>query len=160
MNERLDLILGARYTNDDVTNSRTSFGTAPSCGCGPSDPNFFPSFVNFVRPEASGNSTFSDVAPRAGLRYAWSDAASAYVTISKGYKAGGDSTGNNTNIDGSPPVDVPFDEETLWNYEVGIKTESLDHRLRVNASVFYLDWKGLQIEAFRFLTPGDLSSNF
>src|SRR5262249_38090353 len=127
---------------------------------GPSDPNFFPSFVNFVRPEASGNSTFSDVAPRAGLRYAWSDAASAYVTISKGYKAGGDSTGNNTNIDGSPPVDVPFDEETLWNYEVGIKTESLDHRLRVNASVFYLDWKGLQIEAFRFLTPGDLSSNF
>lgn len=158
--ERLDLIVGARYTNDDVLNERTSFGIAPSCGCGPGDPAFFPSFVNFVRPQASGKSDFSDVAPRAGVRFAWSDTASVYATISKGYKAGGDSTGNNTNLDGSPAVDVPFDEETLWNYEVGVKTEFLERRVRLNASVFYLDWEGLQVEAFRFLTPGDLSSNF
>ena len=32
--------------------------------------------------------------------------------------------------------------------------------MRLNASVFFMDWKDLQIEAFRFLTPGDLSSNF
>jgi iron complex outermembrane receptor protein len=159
---QLDVILGARYTNDDVLNQRTSFGIAPSCGCSPAVDAFafFQSFVNFARPEASGKSNFSDVAPRAGVRFAWSDTGSVYGTISKGYKAGGDSTGNNTNLDGSPEVDVPFNEETLWNYEVGVKTEFLERRLRVNASVFYLDWKGLQIEAFRFLTPGDLSSNF
>jgi iron complex outermembrane receptor protein len=46
------------------------------------------------------------------------------------------------------------------NYEVGIKTEFADRRVRLNASVFFLDWKDLQVEAFRFLTPGDLSSNF
>ena len=32
--------------------------------------------------------------------------------------------------------------------------------MRLNASVFYMDWKNLQVEAFRLLTPGDLSSNF
>jgi iron complex outermembrane receptor protein len=158
--DRLDVILGARYTSDDVLNARTSYGLAPSCGCGPPDPAFFPSFVNFPRPNASGKSTFSDVSPRGGLRFAWSETGSVYLTASKGYKAGGDSTGNNTNAPGSPAVDVPFNEETLWNYEVGIKTEFADRRVRLNASVFYLDWKNLQVEAFRFLTPGDLSSNF
>jgi iron complex outermembrane receptor protein len=158
--DALDLILGARYTEDDVLFERTSFGIAPSCGCGPTDPNFFPSFVNFERPEASDSTSFSDVSPRAGFRYEWTDSASVYATISKGYKAGGSSTGNDTNADGSPPIVIPYDEETLWNYEVGIKTEFADGQVRVNASVFFLDWEGLQLEAFRLLTPGDLSSNF
>ena len=45
--DSLDLIAGARYTQDDVLNERTSFGIAPSCNCGPPDPAFFPSFINF-----------------------------------------------------------------------------------------------------------------
>lgn len=158
--DRLDLILGARYTSDDVLNERTSFGLAPSCGCPPSDPAFFPSFVNFSRPNSSGSRSFSDVSPRAGVRYEWSDTASFYATISKGYKAGGTSTGNNTNQPGSPSFTVPYDEETLWNYEVGVKTELADRKVRLNAAVFFLKWEDLQMEAFRFLTPGDLSSNF
>jgi iron complex outermembrane receptor protein len=32
--------------------------------------------------------------------------------------------------------------------------------VRLNGSVFYLEWTDLQMESFRFLTPGDLSSNF
>jgi iron complex outermembrane recepter protein len=161
VNSRIDLVAGARYTDDKVSNSRTSYGIAPSCGCGPSDPTFFPSFVNFVRPDAVDNDrSFSDVTPRAVFRYKWSDTANFYATISKGYKAGGASTGNNTNIDGSPAIVVPFKEETLWNYEAGIKTELADRRVRLNASVFYMKWKDLQMEAFRLLTPGDLSSNF
>ncbi len=160
LNDRADLLIGARYTDDEVTNERTSFGIAPSCGCGPPDPAFFPSFINFARPAANAKDTFSDVSPRVGLKYALSDTANAYVTISKGYKAGGTSTGNNTNAPGSPAFNVGFDAETLWNYEAGIKTELADRRVRLNASVFLLKWKDLQIEAFRFLTPGDLSSNF
>lgn len=160
LNERADIFAGARYTDDEVTNQRTSFGIAPSCGCGPPDPRFFPSFINFARPAANAKDSFSDVSPRLGLRYEFSDSVNGFVTISKGYKAGGTSTGNNTNAPGSPAFNVTFDEETLWNYEAGIKTELADRRVRLNASVFLLKWEDLQIEAFRFLTPGDLSSNF
>lgn len=156
--DRLDLIVGGRYTQDDVLNERTAFGIAPSCGCGPSNPAFFPSFINFARPDIRAKNKFKDFAPRAGLRFAWSDAASVYVTVSKGYKAGGATTGNDTN-NNSAPISIRFDKEQLWNYEAGIKTEFADRRVRLNVSVFYLDWKDLQVEAFRFLTPGDLSSN-
>ncbi len=159
LNDRLDLIAGARYTNDDVVNGRTSFGIAPSCGCGPPDPNFFPSFINFARPSVSASKSFSDISPRVGMRYSWSDTGSVYATVSKGYKAGGTSTGNDTN-NGDVEIAIPFNEEELWNYELGIKTESADRRLRFNTSVFFMDWKNLQTEAFRFLTSGDLSSNF
>ena len=159
LSSELDFIIGARYTSDDVLNERTSFGIAPSCGCGPSNPAFFPSFINFARPNAAGKNSFGDFAPRVGLRYEWSDTASFYGTISKGYKAGGSSTGNDTN-NNSAVISIPFNDEQLFNYEVGIKTESANRKVRVNAAVFFLDWTDLQVEAFRFLTPGDLSSNF
>ena len=58
------------------------------------------------------------------------------------------------------PLALDYDEETLWNYEIGIKTEFLDNRVRLNAAVFYMDWTNLQVEAFRLLTAGDPSSNF
>jgi iron complex outermembrane receptor protein len=157
--DQLDLIVGARYTSDDVLNERSAFGIAPSCDPGLPDCDFFGGFINFPRPSISADETFDDISPRVGVRYAWSDEGSIYATISKGYKAGGTSTGNDTNNDGAP-IAIPYDDEELWNYEVGIKTEFADRRVRLNASVFFMDWKNLQVEAFRFLTSGDLSSNF
>lgn len=161
--DRLDLLAGARYTEDDVVNSVASFGIAP----GPDAPNpgddivgFFQSFINVPRPTARGDRSFSDFSPRVGFRYLLQDEVNLYGTVSKGYKAGGASVGNNTNLDGSPAVVVPFEEEELWNYEIGIKAELFERRLRLNASAFYLEWNDLILEAFRLLTPGDLSSNF
>ena len=48
----------------------------------------------------------------------------------------------------------------MWNYELGFKSELMDNRLRLNVSIFDLQWSDMQFESFRFLTPGDLSSNF
>jgi iron complex outermembrane receptor protein len=155
-----EVFAGARYTNDKAEKSELQDGIRPSCGCGPSNPTFFPSFINFPRPVADGTRTFSNVTPRIGVRFKVADSASVYATISEGYKAGGLSTGNNTNAAGSPAIVLPYNKETLWNYEAGVKSEFADHRVRLNVSVFYMKWKDLQFEAFRFLTPGDLSSNF
>ena len=94
------------------------------------------------------------------VRYQATDDINVYGSISKGYKAGGLSAGNNTNAEGQPAFTIPFDEETLWNYEVGMKSEWWDNRIRVNAALYYLQWEDFQLESFRFLTPGDLSSNF
>ena len=165
--DQLELIVGGRYTHDEVTNRLAAYGIGPTC-CFPGSPgfpggpgfDFFNSFVNSPRPTVKGDEEFDDFAPRIGARYAFTDDVSVYATISKGYKAGGTSTGNNTNEPGEPAFTVPYDEEILWNYEVGVRSELFDNRLRINASAFYLDWEDLQFESFRFLTPGNLATNF
>ena len=91
--DRLDLIVGARYTDDEVKNNLSAFGLAPGPDCtdGP------PCFVNVPREPASGKETFDDVAPRFVVRYQATDEDNVYGSITKGYKAGGIYGGNNTN---------------------------------------------------------------
>lgn len=163
VNDKLDLIIGARYTHDDVTNELKAFSASPTCDI-PNTPactiGFYQEFANFPRSPVSADDTFSDISPRFVIRYQVNDDINVYGTISKGYKAGGIAVGNNTNLPGEPAFTVPFDEEILWNYEAGLKAELFDNRVRFNASVYHLEWSDLQMESFRFLTPGDLSSNF
>ena len=37
-----------------------------------------------------------------------------------------------------------YKSDHLWNYEVGAKTEWADHRVTLNGSAFYIDWKDIQ----------------
>jgi iron complex outermembrane receptor protein len=160
LTERLELIAGGRYTRDRVENDLQAVGLRPTC-CfpgtpgypGPPGPDFWASFINVVNPPANDKQTFDDFSPRVGLRYQLSNAASVYALASKGYKAGGTSLGNSPEI-GAPAYAGPFDEETLWNYELGLKSEWLQRRLRVNAALFYLDWDDMQFESRRALREG------
>jgi iron complex outermembrane receptor protein len=167
LTDRLDIVVGARYTDDEVTQSRTDYGIGPTC-CFPGSPgypggpgfDFFQSYDNFERPSSSGKEDFDQITPRVVLRYSFTDDLSMYASYSEGYKAGGLSLGNNTNEEGQPAFAIPFEEESLTNYEVGMKSEFYDNRVRLNASLYYMEWEDFQMESFRFLTPGDLSSNF
>ena len=72
------------------------------------------------------------------MTYKANDAMTWYGTISKGYKSGG--------VQIAPTVDAEtYDPETLWNYEVGLKADLLDDRLRLSAAFFYMDWSNLQV---------------
>jgi len=163
LNDQWDLIAGGRYSHDKVKDVLEANLIAPGPNSCPPPVDivcFFQGFENFPRPTATGNESFDDFAPRFGFRYQASDQVGLYGMISKGYKAGGTALGNNTNADGQPAFGVPYGKEVLWNYELGMKSELMDRRLRFNAAVFYSQWKDMQFESFRFLTPGDLSSNF
>ena len=154
--DKLDLVVGARYTDDEVKNDLQGNGIGPAPGC----PGAPPCFTNYPNPPASGSKSFDNVSPRFVALYQATDDINVYGSISQGYKAGGLSLGNNTNEDGNPAIVLPFDEETLWNYEVGMKSELWDNRIRLNASLYYMEWSDMQMESFRLLTQGDLSSNF
>ena len=56
--------------------------------------DFSPASKIIRAPFISADTSFDDVSPRLGARFAWSDSASVYATVSKGYKAGGTSTGH------------------------------------------------------------------
>jgi iron complex outermembrane receptor protein len=68
------------------------------------------------------------------LDYTLNPDAFLYGTISRGYKAGGYS------LDGPA-----FNPETIWAYEVGLKTRLFDRRLELNFSAFDYNQKNLQV---------------
>jgi iron complex outermembrane receptor protein len=83
---------------------------------------------------------FSNVSPRAGLRYALSSHSNVYATYSKGFKSG------TYNV--SSASTVPVKPEGVDAYEVGFKTSSRGFSL--NTSAFYYDYKNIQVTAFDF----------
>ncbi len=64
--------------------------------------------------------------------YAMTDSVTGYVTFAKGYKAGG------FNLGYVPDASQrEYDQENLWNLEVGLKSDWLDNTLAFNGAVFY-----------------------
>ena len=63
-----------------------------------------------------------------------------YAKVSSGYRAGG----NNLRGAITPESFAPFAPETVTSYEVGIKSEFLQHRLRVNLAGYYEDYDNIQ----------------
>jgi outer membrane receptor protein involved in Fe transport len=64
-----------------------------------------------------------------------------YARFASGYRPGGPQP--NATAVGSPPF---FDSDTTRNYEVGVKGDVFDHVVGFEASVFYIDWKGIQLQ--------------
>jgi iron complex outermembrane receptor protein len=70
-----------------------------------------------------------------------------YGSYSRGKKSAGFNNGflDTTQVFGNNPIDsVPFDSETLDAYELGLKSTILGGTTRLNASVFYYDYKDFQ----------------
>ena len=57
-----------------------------------------------------------------------------FFKATRGFKSGG----NQSRITSDPNSNVPYDPEFVTEYEGGVKSEWLDHRLRINAS-YYVD---------------------
>jgi iron complex outermembrane recepter protein len=89
---------------------------------------------------------FHGSTPKFGIDWQVTSEAMLYASATRGYKSGG------INYAASTVAAETFAPETIWSYESGIKSEWLDHRLRVNVTGFYYDYKNLQVQSL--LGPG------
>jgi iron complex outermembrane recepter protein len=120
----LDLDLGARETSDKKTAdfnqvARNRLGIAP-----------------FITPEGPDGLSFSDTKPsyRASLSWHLTDNLMAFATYSTGYKSGGFNAAFSTKVLGDAAR--TFKSETVNDYELGLKSQMLDGKLILNATVF------------------------
>lgn len=90
---------------------------------------------------ANGAKTFNSTTWRIGAQYQLTEQAMAYATVSRGFRAGGFAK-----ISGTSPIVDTFEPENATNYETGLRLELLDHRLRINPTLFYTKWDNIQVQ--------------
>lgn len=90
---------------------------------------------------AKFNDSFKNFTIRATAEYSLDEGRLLYASVANGVKAGGF---NPTAVLESDRV---FDEERNWTYEVGGKAAFADGRLLVNAALFYVQWRDVQLNA-------------
>jgi iron complex outermembrane receptor protein len=127
LNDRLRIGFEGRHAEEEKTlvSGPTSFSTA-------------------VR---SIGGDWTQFTPRATLDFRLTDASMLYLTGAKGAKSGG------FNLSALVPAQFEFQPDENWTYEIGSKNTLLDGRLRLNAAVFYVDWKNQQVSCSALGSP-------
>lgn len=87
--------------------------------------------------------TFSELQPKASLAYHFREGMLGYVTIGKGFRAGGFN-----NLAPGSNFMPGFDKESLVSYETGLKSSALNGRLRAGLSLFFIDYTDQQYFLF------------
>jgi iron complex outermembrane recepter protein len=131
MTDRWSATAGLRYTDEEKTLDSALAGA-------------------FERPPGTVSDSWSDLSPRLGIEHRFNDRVMAYVSASRGFRSGGF---NGRNTTPNPPQS--YDPETIWAYELGLKSESEDRRVRFNSALFYYDYEdfqGLTLDSFSGIT--------
>jgi iron complex outermembrane receptor protein len=134
LTDKLSLTAGLRYNRD----------TAEVQGFAPDQPIPVLCCVpsTSITPSAAGpiygvsNGVYTNTAPRVSLQYQWTPAIMTYATYAGGFSAGG---GTQT-----PTGVQSYEPEKLKNYELGLRSDWLDHTLRFNTSLFYSQYTNVQ----------------
>ncbi|HWG68435.1 MAG TPA: TonB-dependent receptor [Steroidobacteraceae bacterium] len=125
---RLEVTAGERYyeLRDSLENTQGGAFAAPN--------------QPLTHAKASGSS------PRVVLTYHPTEDATLYTTAARGYRPGGPNVGLPSGIGCSlgNAYQSLYRPDSVWNYEVGAKTEFFRRKLSVNVAAYRIDWKNVQ----------------
>ena len=128
-----NLTLGGRYTFERRTFHASSYAEIGSFPLGELASRY-------------DSKDFYNASYRAALDHRFSKQLLVYGSVSTGFKSGGFNAGSVT--------DPAYAPEKLTAFEFGAKTDFLDHRLRVNGSGFYYNYRDIQVQRLELGTAG------
>lgn len=133
VSESLDLVGGIRFTRDTVEIDATTFLAA-------NDPQGDEDRVTPVIPVDAliDKRDNSDVSYELGFKWTAQEDVMLYGRLSTGFRSGGYSVPFGGVI-------TTFDPEEITAFELGLKAQTLDDKLQVNAALFRYDYDDLQI---------------
>jgi len=138
LTEDLSLNLGGRYTWEEKSYSGYQVSAFTSKTLGTIVPH-----MGVTELEAD----WKEFSPRAALQYTVSDDLMVYTSFASGFKSGG-FFARTTDVAGMNA----FDPEYVDTFELGMKSEWMDGRVRLNATAFMSDYDDKQEDV---LVPGE-----
>lgn len=127
LSESLQLTVGARYSIEDIDGDFATDYTITS-------------FALNVTDSDRESDTFESFTGTLSLKNYWTQDVMSYVTISQGFKAGGYPVAPLSQLDFTA-----YEEETSLNYELGIKMDAFDNRIKLEASIFHIELEDQQL---------------
>ncbi len=147
--DRLTLVTGIRYDSErkDFYHCGVGFANPVTRECYPNVPGAiditFDSKTDIgddpLQGQNPGTNKWSNISPKVSLNYQFTDDLFAFASWSRGFRSGGFNGRGNF-----PATAGPFNEEKADNYEVGIKADLFDRRLRLNLAAFWTEFSDLQ----------------
>ena len=134
LNEAFTLILGGRYSEEEKSGKIERIFSSMDC-----------TRTSCSNYDAELDVDLSKFTPRIGLRYQPNQDLQVYASYTEGVRAGG------FNFRNTSPVApfTPFTEEKAASYELGVKAQLADGRVRINSAVFTTELSDLQREVNR-----------
>ncbi|CAH0990201.1 Metal-pseudopaline receptor CntO [Sinobacterium norvegicum] len=128
LEDRMRVTLGLRYTRDEKDQY-----------LGIDMDNVF--IQDAIMPMTNATETFTKTTPTITVDYAWTDTLNTYAKIAQGFRSGGFNTRSST----VEEFQTSFEPEEMTSYELGMKSDWMDRRIRMNAAIFYNDYTNMQV---------------
>lgn len=128
LSENLDITAGLRYTED----KRNAFLFNENLG------------HTSIDDKLTNKDKWDDLSYLLTLSYALNEDINMYFTHSTGYNSGG----FNSRAASLSAWESPIDEETISSFELGLKSDWWNNRLRANVAIFYNSYEDIQTAQF------------
>ncbi len=140
LTDRLSLLIGGRYY--EVERDMTYFMEKPEGNPGlPSTPTG-PGMPYWCCERIPDRSVKDDgFMPKYGLQFDISDDVMVFALYSEGYRAGGINRGR-----GTPSLPLTYESDIVENKEFGLKSTFMGGKMQVNATIYDMKWKDVQLE--------------
>lgn len=146
----LTVTAGTRWYHYDEFETGSEYYTSTSCANVPSP---CPAGKNLDK--IGLKKTYNGFRSRGNITWHPTDDVMVYGTYSQGYRPGGFNRETGASLvakgpDGIKQLFKPssYRPDTLTNFEVGVKSEFLDHKVQVNLSAYHMKWANVQVPLF------------
>lgn len=126
LTETLSLTLGTRYSLEDKEAKIGSFGFCDIAG-------------ENCTYDFEDSHDWDSLSGHLALKWAFREDAHVYTSWTRSFRSGGYNLRNT-----QPALPGPYDDEQIDAYEIGLKSDWLDNRVRLNVAVFYNEYSDLQ----------------
>ncbi|MBB4614894.1 TonB-dependent receptor [Novosphingobium taihuense] len=152
--DALKFSAGIRYTHDSIdarATLDTGLGSQPLTSA--QWDKFDVTFPGSL--DVGGKKSWGNVGWKLGLDYETGRNQLIYASWARGFKSGGYTGRIGVAADG----DTPYNPEKVDTFEVGLKADFLDRRLRTNFAAFYTNYRDMQVAQIYFDPATNVQGN-